>query len=417
MRPVKGQPLSFDNEQQQCCEAACWTQICHVDDELSAMFVFDQICPDATEQVTSPNFGAGLTGWTIATPDALGTSDGVLLSAEAVIEQNTAISNGQTYRLRVVRPVPTAGMAFVNQAAGLVDIIVRVGQFAVIVPGSAGTYDYFFVADGSFVQIENPLQNITIDQGTPLSIAAIQTVSIIPLQVPTALIRNEDDTATIPSSISTEIDRDYIIFRFRPSAEMQAAGIFRLQVTQACTAPIVYLSEPIATITDASCTMAVKCCGDVTDWGGTTFQPFIRHDGKLRPDSYEPEVTRYRNSAGRYRTPYGHQRKVFGLYFDRCPEHVRDFVANLAIMETVTVQVGLGAQKAYSAYDQPEQLSFAKGDDYLTGMKVPLIEKENQFMAINENECTPSIGVLVIEGSSENQALEGTTTNNVISAT
>jgi hypothetical protein len=388
MQPVALQPISFTTAES-CCPASNWNQIIHADDTVSVAFTLSP-CPEALNEVTNPEFQSGLTGWS-STGAVTATSEGAKIDAPGgqILQNLTTLTNGTFYKL-IIRLTSDAG------APGQAVISANLLPDNVTIPTATGTYTIYFTAD-SF--------NLFIFGGSTTNGYTVNSVEVIEMELPD-LIAEDLDGNLLSTSYTQSFEGNVIVMNFTPDAPTIAAKCFQIRVVQDCAEPISYTSEPIAIVPDSACNIRIGVCGGINIWEGAGFNAFVRLPGKLRADSYEPEVFRYRASNARYHVPFGYQRKIFTLYIERAPEHIRDFIAALPLMSTIAIQIGTGEQRNFVAYDSADAPAFSEGDDNLAGMQIQLIEQQNQLQAINSGDCAITLPPSILGSKAGNFAYQ-----------
>ena len=385
MQPVALQPISFTTAES-CCPASNWNQIIHADDTVSVAFTLSP-CPEAVNEVTNPEFQSGLLFWA-ATGAVTLTSEGAKIDAPGGILTQTilGLTINTLYKL-VIRITSDAGAPGTAIIAGLFNPNTTI-------PTATGTYIYYFTAVG--------FNQFTF--GGPTSNGyTVNSVEVIEMELPDLIVEDLDGNL-LSTSYSQSFDGNVIVLNFIPDAPTIAAKCFQIRVVQECTEPISYTSEPIAIVPSSACNIRIGLCGGINIWEGSAFNSFIRLPGKLRADGYEPEVYRYRASNARYHVPFAYQRKIFTLYIERVPEHIRDLIAAFPLMATIAIQIGTGEQRNFIAYDSADAPAFTDGDDNLAGMQIQLIEQQNQLQSINTGDCNITLPPLALGSKAGNFA-------------
>lgn len=289
------------------------------------------ICPDATQLFTDPNFLNGVDDWQVGFIGGSGGSpqvenNTVGLPMGTYIFQSTNLQPNTTYLVRVN----------VLEIEGIVSI---------------------FTDDNQYVELDNTgVQEVIVTTGANPNIAILPQVSITETSSviidsmavyewfsPSDIVVEVTDgttTYTVPDSDKT-IDAGF----FTGSVDWQGlsipSGIYTIVVTDGCGGdPATTIeSQPFNLATTHKCTTLIYACmgGYNLGFNFNTFSPTLRVEYDLNQLQYPNERERYTDTNDRHTVYWGRMEKLRVIRTAELPEYLLDFLATLPMYSNIIV--------------------------------------------------------------------------------
>ena len=377
------QPIKFatETEPEPCCGEIPWVHQYFTTDQITFQLEVTP-CVTADDVILNGQFlAASILSQPNWTNDAdvtfnVGGTGARLGNNGDFIEQNpiAGLSNS-TYLLRVsIKPEVLATTTTTS-------IIIDTGPFTITVPAVKKVVEiyiqYFQLAYLRFTldnQIEAP------------AVTFINWVELLEVDLPTITVEDTDLNPLV-QDVTIQYQAPFLLANFQPQADALDAKCIRIRVEAPCGEGDL-LSEKIGLISENNCDMLIGACGNV-NFADNDLQLTFRAKGKIRADQgfeYDRFITR--TTSGLSTLNYSRMTKVYTVYVEMCPEHVRDYLYSLALMNVIAIKVGQGTQKTYVAFEAPDAPQFSEGSDDLAGFTMRLIEKEFLAEALFGDTCS-----------------------------
>jgi hypothetical protein len=126
-------------------------------------------------------------------------------------------------------------------------------------------------------------------------------------------------------------------------------------------------------------------------FGGSSFLPMIRLEGKRAKPQYVTNANTFRYSSGQWSANYVNRLKQWTYYFGRLPEYVLDFLSTIFYYDNCYVNGVLmfPQDNAFPTID------WSDADTFLGSFAIDLVEKENKVVKVqcgdSDADCLPSI--------------------------
>lgn len=397
MTPVRAQPILFSStdlptgsspdyvfsvpDNSGCCPSEVWCQQVYDTDTISFQFDapscasenqvidnFDFTDPD-TNSNSQTDWSGTVNAFNIGGSGARFDSDN-----EYISQVNAGIVDSNWYKLQVrVNVVNATDSAPVN-------IVVTGFEQDIIIPAADGLYE-FYVQALSSTSIRLTRQDIVSTD----DFVYIQWVALYEITEPEIVPLNYigEQLSTEASSIIR--DGRYVTVTFYIDTNIQSVGRFRIGAFRTCDGEA-WISEEIVLTSDISCTIQIGGCGDSSFQSG---QLTARLNGLLVQDQAN-EFDRFitQDSKGKYRNNYTKMNRLWSLYIEMIPAHLRDWINWLTGYNTIAVKQPNGQSQEYFVLSEPEAPVFADRHYQLAKMKVTLVPKEELNESVYNGDCT-----------------------------
>lgn len=406
--PTKYQPIRFfdDAQEQECCRDSFWNLQYFNTDPINFQFYVGP-CPKENQIVQNPTFNDGgsssQANWSevgVVTYNSGGLSGASLINDAQISQSIPSFTGSSNYLLRI--SITTASIGSILPTSEI-----RIIGANIPIEFVPQTNVYEFFVKGSGVN-GLTIQQVQLQSGAT-DLTTIQSVQLFEISEPTVSFEDLDGN-TLSQIVASEYNAPYFTASFQPSAATIEAGCFNIKVSRTCGSDTTeYLSENISLIPSNICDVLIGSCGQ-TNYNSDDFQPLLRCRANLRADkSPEFTINRTESASGLQRISYGKMNKAFTLYFDRVPEHIRDFIYTLAIHNEVAIKVGNKPQEKFVVYEEPDEPEFATGDDELALMNLQLLKKEELTETIYKGECAVSLPPKALGSRDQNIAIKAGT--------
>lgn len=387
IRPVNDQPILFTgiNPPVPCCGESDWNHEFFQTDLIP--FQFELGPADGAETIiVNGNFtdfdNNEQTGW-----DKEGTSvayniggDGAWLQGEgSIIKQTTGYTPGDWFLLKV---------KFVNQGSNefeFPDANIEVG-------GIAEPFSFLTVTQNVEAYVQAGLDGFISFQlnldSEGIAFMYIQSVELLPITMP--IITTETKDGTELSTITTMVySAPFLSVSFQPTSLEGDAKCFRFRLLASEDEDAqVYISELIEIVPNNNCSLLLGGCSQNNMYSRES-DLYVRLKGKIRADA-APVYDRFttRTNSGINRLNYANKTKIWTLYIDRVPEHVRDYLFSFPLFNTIGIKIGVGEQRNFFVHEEPDEPEFTTGDDQLASVQMQMKLKESLQETIYESECS-----------------------------
>ena len=398
MTPVRNQPILFLNTDAPtgispdrvyevptvsgCCPPEFWVQSIAQTDTITFQFDapacenrvvqiidnFDFTDPD-TNSSSQADWSGSVDAFNIGGSGARFDADG-----DYLIQTNAGIVEGTWYKLEISINVISATESKPS------NIIVTGFNQQITVPAADGLYEFYVQANsGTYIRLTH--EEIAPDD----NFLFVRWCALYEISEPEVTILNTDGTQLSTTESSLIRNGRTLSITSYVDAAVQAAGNIRIGVYRLCDGDA-WISEVICIEEDVSCTIQIGGCGNSNFQFGqlsTRLKGFIAQDQASEFDRF---ITQ--DSKGRYRNNYTKMNRLWTLYIEQIPAHVRDWINWLTGYNTIAIREPGKQSQEFFVLNEPEAPNFADRMYGLGKMRVTLVPKEELNESIYEGDCS-----------------------------
>lgn len=406
MIPVPNQPILFtnaDNDDSFCCVDSRWKQRMFNNDEIYFQFELD-VCIDKGNILSNPEF-TSTSDWTLSAGGFISPPQAFVAIDGTISQTGITTTTGALYEIEIdLFTLPTAPQSTVT-VSGFQDNV----TFEAV----TGPIKVYGVAT-------SPSTTLIISFNTPnppaVGFYGLNYVLMSPVDGPSATIVDENgntlDTVSTGIIETTGLDTSYITFGYSPNTAAINNGGFYIEVERSCAGDSEqWTSEWICVIEPNDCDLLIGGCSEV-NYDSQEFLPVARLQGELiKGSSYSyPNRFSYQDNVGRFRNAYTRRNKKYMIKLELVPEHIRDFIYSLPLMNEIGLREGQNTQYYFYCEDEPDEPSFPDSEKNLSNIMLEVVRSEQNEVHRFIAGCSGGIPPLVIGEREINQAIATDTT-------